>query len=391
MNKMKQPAYSLIFAFVMMTGIMLVAAATIEDTQSKVRFFNDLEGSSKARLAAESSVDLALRDLRGYDAGYESSDPESFCEYADPGNQTGPCQTSGEYEIFSQGEEATDGRFYIPIPNTGNAAPLDECDITDNTVHPTGHSCNWNKLLVGQTVNIPLYTSDATGEIVPPSEILNFSDWELSVRTPCTDGNLEDDCGDGQGGVERFLLDGDDSVYETDDTIILWTLTGFVNDGTPEGDLVSLVPNDAVEAPFFSTIRKLADNTEIYESLINDPTINLGDLSGYVVLKAEDLGNEFQPLYDLSIGDVGAIGAGDLEQLALQLTIVNPLVEQSTGDSVPYLEWQLSSSGPAPFADNKTVILGEGYYEGQTGTFYFSHVIEQSSIDESATIYTLGN
>lgn len=385
----KQPgAYSLIFAFVMMTGIMLVASATIENTQNKVRYFNELEGSSKARLAAESAVDLALRDLRGYEAGYESSNSNAFCEYADPANPGAACQTSAEYQVLSLGTQlGASSRYFTPIPNTGDAAPFGECSILDNSQQSVNHSCNWNKLMVGQTINIPLYSvNSSNGDIELPSLDPAWTNWYLKVRTPCTNGSLANNC----DGGSRYVLDGDSSDYANDDTIILWQLTALIDDGSPEGDIVSLVPNDEVFELFGTAFRDFALNTEVYESLINDPSIN-ANLTGYIVLKAE-AEDEYQPLYDLSVGDPGAIGAGNsLKQLALQLNIVSPLVEQFTGNSVPYLEWQLSTSGPAPFADNKTVIVGEGYYEGQSGTFYFPHVITQSSIDESATIYALGN
>ena len=383
----KTSAYSLVFAFVFMTGIMLVAASSIQDTQNKVRFFNDLEASSKARLAAESAVDKALRDLRGFEAGYESADANAFCE-VDP-LDSGSCKTSGEYQILAQGNNVNAGaRSFVPIPGTGSAAPDDACDVMADPQEGINHSCNWNKMLVGETVNIPLYSVDSsTGDFVLPTLDAAWTDWKLKVRTPCSNGSLLNGC---DGGV-RYVLDGDSVDYANDDTVILWQLTAQVDDGTPEGQLITVVPNDQTVSVFDVVVgREFSLNTEIYESLINDPSINT-DLTGYIVLKGQNI-NEYTPLYELSTGMESAIGTGNtLEQLVLQLNIVSPLIEQGTGSSVPYLEWQLSNSGPGHFADNKTVIVGEGTYQGVNGTYYFPYNLEVDTIDESAIIYTLGN
>jgi len=56
----KTPAYSLVFAFLIMTVIMLVAGTTIENTHDKVIYFREIEGTAQARLAAESAAELAV-------------------------------------------------------------------------------------------------------------------------------------------------------------------------------------------------------------------------------------------------------------------------------------------------------------------------------------------
>ena len=66
-STLNKPAYSLIFAFLIMTVIMIVAGTTIENTQEKVRYFNELEATSQARLSAESAAELAVMQIREYE------------------------------------------------------------------------------------------------------------------------------------------------------------------------------------------------------------------------------------------------------------------------------------------------------------------------------------
>ena len=76
------------------------------------------------------------------------------------------------------------------------------------------------------------------------------------------------------------------------------------------------------------------------------------------------------------------------------MTIVNPLIVKDTtpDQSVPYLEWQLESNmSSGAFADNKAVIVGEGYYTGQSGTFYYPSVVTRTTVGERTATYTISN
>ncbi len=355
----RQPGYSLIFAFLIMTVIMIIAGTTIENTQDKVRYFSEMDGTSQARLAAESAAELAVVQIRDYEAGYDpGEDSEAFC-LEDSG---GDCVSYGGYEVRGVAEVHEDdptGSYYVPILGTGTAGLSDECSIL-NDHEDVDHPCNWNKLMYGESVTVPLYVSDGTetGAYVPAD--LGFSSWQLKIRTPCSDESCS----------SRYAFS--PTSEEENDTIILWQLVGETSSGN-----VSLIPNDAVGRDWMGDETKAAssDNTEVYEDLIDDAS----DRGDYIVLDTDDF-SELSSFVDDS----------SLISLALQLDIVSQLVD-SGGNAIPYLEWQLEINSSSSFADNKTSIIGTGYHEGQSGTFYFPYVITRSSTGESASIYTLSN
>lgn len=167
------------------------------------------------------------------------------------------------------------------------------------------------------------------------------------------------------------------------DSVIFWQLVGTDTSGNP----VSLVPDDT---PYNDgrghVTRDPSLNTEIYESLIN--TVSGSD---YVVLDTSS--TLYTEIYNTCIGDLDGDRTveTDLASLSLQLDIVTPLLEDGTGKSIPYLEWQLITDSDFPFADTKAVIIGEGYHQGTEGIFYYPIVWTRSTTGESANIYTLSN
>jgi hypothetical protein len=397
MNKplQKQPAYSLVFAFMMMTVIMLIAGTTIQNTQDKIIYFSDLEASSQARLAAESAAEQALIAIASTEAGYSPSGEESFClEYN--GSST-DCKSSGDYIVYGQALENTNdssGYYYLPIPGTGTAAPQDNCSVLASH-EAVNHPCNWNKISYGQSVTIPLMVSDGTSSYNPDD--LGLDHWILRVRTPCENGEYEADCDDdGSEGDDRYVFDGSsNTVSSTNSSVILWQLNGE----TVDGDSVSLIPDKeditCGYASCFNTVFASSSptNTDIFEGLINDPDSLIG-YGDYAVLAADNSTAPYDTLYDTSTYTDG--GTTSLASLELQISVISVL-EDSSGSSIPYLEWQLIVDNLSPYtdtesiADTKSVVIGEGYHEGQSGVFYYPYVITRSTTDESTSIYTLAN
>jgi len=115
----------------------------------------------------------------------------------------------------------------------------------------------------------------------------------------------------------------------------------------------------------------------------------------YIVLQANTTSTptDYSSLYYACMGDSNEDGTRDitLSDLSLQMNIVIPLKELSTEASIPYLEWQLTIDSSEPFADNKSMIIGEGYHQGTRHIFYSSDVITRSTTGENTTIYTLSN
>ena len=247
LNKnLQKPAYSLIYALVITTIIMIVATTAVQTTLGKLTYYNDVLSGVYAKYSAESAIDNALLLIKDEEAGYETSDLSS---------------ATSQYTVVSRAQENTEdpGAFYTPIPMTGTAAPSDECNYLAADDEDPDHACNWNKILYGDSVTIPLYSYDVSaGALKNPSELV-LTSWNLKVRTPCSDGTYDVSCA-------RYDLDGVSTSYSTDDSIILWQLVGEDIDGAT---VVSVVPDDAAAQGFTGLYtRTTAVNTEIYESLI---------------------------------------------------------------------------------------------------------------------------
>ena len=364
MNRNKKPAYSLIYALLIMVVIMMVAATSIQNTTEKIRIFNDLEGGSQARLTAETAAELGVQNMKAKNPGYEVIREDAF----DDGT------SHGDYFVYSKAmtNDVLGGiDTFIPMPNSGTAVPGSECNILDNHKDPD-HACNWNKLTIGETAAIPLYADNGFSAIDNPDD-LGLTAWYLRVRTPCTNGSLEEDC----DGGSRYILD-EGSTLAEDASVVFWQLIAEVQGG----DTLGMLPDDITVGFFGTFIRDINLNTEVYESLINSSN-TYGSLD-HVVLEASSSETKYQEILDFCLDST-------IQRLTMQLDIVSPLIEESTGLGIPYLEWQLVTNSTDPFADNKAAIVGKGYYEGLSGTYYFPYIIVKPTVGENNNIYTLSN
>lgn len=378
--KSRRPAYSLIFAFLIMTVIMIIASTTVENTTEKLAYFREMEGSTEALLAAQSAAEQAVLAIKDFNPGYSLDLTENVFRVDE--NDDGVYETWGDYTVYSSAMENTtdsSGTFYTPIPGTGTAGSSDDCSI-QNDHQEVDHPCNWNKLLYGQSASIPLYTDDGSGGILTAADFSSYTGWYLKVRTPCADTEGQPDeyeCS------TRFEFDGDGSDNESDTTdddssVIFWQLVEDVL-----GNPVSLLPDDE-NYQFGSNILRRSENTEIYEDRINDAYTS-GD---YIVLEGTN-SSPYTELYQVCT-ETHTDYPNDLSTLSLQLDIVTPLIDLND-DPIPYLEWQLALSASEPFGDTKAIVVGEGYHQGEKGIFYFPFVISRSTTGESASVYTLSN
>lgn len=406
MTPSSRPAYSLIFAFVVMTILLVVTGASIQNTTDKVALYNDMEGSSQAYLSAQSSAELGVNAIQDadsdgtndYSPGYETSDSEVFCLDEDG---DGSCNSWSDFIVLAEQKEYNN-LYYTPIFGTGTAGNSEDCSVLDYIDLDTGDTdtsvtidlddpCHWNKLLYGGSVSIPLFdTDDSSGGILPPAVLTSFSGWNLKLRTPCSDGTLDTTC-------ERYEFDdgtdGTGSDYAEDDSIILWQILGADKDGNEyillpdDYPLEVLCGRSSCSPPEY--VRPEGDNSEIYESLINEAS----DFSVLEVSSSSDPSSLLYEIYNYCIGDTDNDSATDpivFTSLILQMDIVSPLVDVD-GNSIPYLEWQLEVDSLAPMADAKSVIVGEGYFEGLRNTFYYPYVLTRGTTGESSNVYTLSN
>lgn len=365
------PAYSLVFAFLVMTVILIIATTTVENTNEKLVYFREMEGATQAQLSAESAAEQAILAMKDYSAGYSIELTEEVFQVDN--NEDGAYESWGNYTVSSSAQmNSTDPRdyFYTPIPGTGTAGDPHGCSIL-NEDKDIDHPCNWNKLLYGESVTIPLYTDDGSGNILTPADFDDFAAWSLKIRTPCMDGSLDDpDC-------VRYTFDEVDSdpgkTIDGGDPVVFWQLVGEDSDGNS----VSLLPDDG-KGLYFGSYTRTSSNTEIYESLVNDAYDSSGD---FIVLQAYNAA-PYTDLYSVCMED--------LNTLALQLNIVTPLLDESTG-SFPYLEWQLEVESSQAFANTQAIVTGEGYYQAHDKIFYSPFVLTRSTTGEHTGLYTLSN
>lgn len=384
---------------------MLVASSTIENTQEKVRFFQDLEANTQARLSAESAAETGILKLNTVGGiGYELSRNDIFCPEID-GAEGDECKTAGDYEIFStaaKNDATMDSYYYTPMPGTGTAPPIEMCSILDEHLDPD-HSCNWNKIIQGQGVRTPLFTTvnasnpdqlaaDSNDDgILDPTE-LGLNNFKLLVRTPCENGSFGAVCeiDDVLAENDRYRLDAGGPILSdlysvnTDDSVILWQIVG--EDSSLE-EPITLLPNTSIEDVGLDQYRPSDSNTEITESMINAAY----DLENYVVFQAGGSGTPFDKIYNMA-KNLFTYHSYEWESLYLEFTIGAPLIAGS-GASIPYLEWQLiTNSLDGPFADTKAVLVGEGTYATESGTtYYYPYVITRELTGELNSIYTLSN
>ncbi len=389
-----RPAYSLIFAFLLMTVLLIAAGSAAAITRSKLALYNDLEGSEQALLAAQSAAEMGIAALKqdfdgdgevdelpGYEGASEAGD-EIICEGSSGGATGSDCETSGSYTIYAEASPGPSDLYYLPMFGTGTAGLADDCSILDYVdadpeLVDVDNPCNWNKLLYGQSVTIPLFdTDDDTGEAVLPADFTDFNGWSLKIRTPCSNASMASDC----DGEDRYVLDEDGSV-SGGDSVVFWQLVAESTDG----DHFYLIPDDSLSA--FTGNRSSSSNTEIYESLINDAS-----LSNYTVLDAPKSGSsKYEDIYHFCIGDTDGDSATtvvDFSKIYLQLNIVSNL--ETSSSSVPYLEWQVETDASESIADNKALVLGEGTVN-LFSNYFSRYFISHETTGQSANVYTLSN
>lgn len=415
----KSPAYSLIFAFVFMTGIMLVAASTIENIHEKALYYRNMDGMLQVKLAAESAMERGRRTVKNLEPGSEAFldiedeqeseyclkylDHDTFetttdCDKVDIGYQV---LSTAKANLLSEAEESD--FYYLPIPNTGNAAPReDSCPdpVFDEYIdwdaigsdqtklgrlyRDPAHSCNWNKISFGQTVVIPLYSLDADGNPQNPFATAMAAgtptQWFFRLRTPCKNASLEPDCA-GPGQEERYELDeiinyNDLTGPGTDktDSILVWEIIGEREDGSTE----SLRVNDSSEDlyfPFQTKRRNLILNTEITEKMIND------DLTPelFYNFPQTDYSNSLQTFLENP----------EFVKLYFKFQLASPLKNDTTEEKIPGLQWQIGEAyiGVSPIQYSQ----GRARYHGFEREFSYKDTGTFSLFDNPFTTFTLAD
>jgi hypothetical protein len=361
---------SLIFALILVSIIMVIAATMTASFLRASQLNQDLFRSTQAYYVARAAMEKALEDASNNGIGYENT-ATAAASWDTTGNGTD--DVTGDYAIYAQGKTLTwiDAPTtdscngvdfcYIPIPGTGNAG--DSCDFEDDSqtwYNDSDEACNWNKIVYGQTVTIPLFYTDSTGTQM--NDFTSGDLFTLKIRTP-----------ESSSGTRPSL----NSTLD-DEVIVNWEIVAECDDGS------------SVDSCFITGYETLGSGSGPGSSSGSDSRI-LGSVingaSSYAVLEEDTEGIDNLQITGVQItefltnSDPGHSYSA-IENHYLKISVITPLID-SSGTSIPHLEWQLETS--VPFSTTQIIYTADGHADGQLGT-YNRHLQAIQSIENNAII-----
>lgn len=380
-----RPGVSLLISLILVSILVIFGIGVSNLVISSIRESANVNQANQAYYAAEGGMEMGLLQNSGKDAGY---DGVADVDYGTGGKPGEPGVLLSKVTIQGKVPESSQigGEYVMPRPGTGTAGT--GCDVLNppvdvsDTTKGIDHACNWNKIKVGETVGIPLYTTAADGVTINNPEDLNLQNLKVKVRTPCIDGASggPNSC----TGSGRYRLDDNNGVDDVlkctsskldlcGDTVVSWSIVGTNETGDKVYTMVALDEFDP------SAKKRFKYNSEIYEQLIN--AVRSGSpfsgfsCSPYCVLYETRNGvdplDESNPASLLDFLLNGTVdgwfvrsGADKIYKPVLKLTVIGGLSEFSSGKTVPYLEYQITTNvgvgGSAP-SDLAQTITAEGF------------------------------
>lgn len=383
---------SLIIAIIFVSAFLLVIAGLAEAQISTIHAIGNRENEGKARYLAEGAAEHALLWAATHGIGANTIDDPNFEDYVAPlyndaaelgfancadtdedstnGNQ--PCiniEVIGRSSETVQIAGAGPSYFSIPMAGTGDAG--ENCTLV-NASSDANDECNWNKLSVGQTVEIPLYYVDDSG-LVQKLDVSSAGDFLLRIRAP--------------GSEELFPLFTDEDNYrhiEKDPVLVQWTISGTST--APGGQVAgrTLIAKDNKEGQFRLDENEADENTEISGGRINAARIAVGYLNDFIVLGKSNFRNDIGRNITSQGGREAQTISTFLNQVnnpVLRLSLVgqprrntssalgdfdpdnNNHVNSSVFD-ISYLEYQFLTDSSHAVSDSKQIIIGWAEFGG---------------------------
>jgi len=363
-----KPGTSLLVGLGLTTIIVLVSIGVTTVVISSIRESANVTGANQAYYAAEGALEKGLLVNQDKSAGFSDSD-EVF---------TKPPKAS--YTIGGQVSVDTkyvSNEYGVPAPGTGKAGK--DCDslhpvISDFFTYsastgkytygssgedPQDHPCNWGKLKVGETVTIPLYYTNSTGD---PINVFSgsASQFHINLRAGCTDGqefcNIRPQL-DTTKGANSYKYG---STY--DDPIATWQIIGQSPDGSKTYILSPYISFDP------STGWDTA-STILYKSKINTaPSTGILTQSNGGIDSTGCRGSIQKFLTGMGSGMAcsSVWATQNITKPVLKISLIHS-IEDSLGEKIPHIEYQLltNTAMSTPPTDTSQTITGEGY----SGTF----------------------
>ncbi|MCC7197779.1 pilus assembly PilX N-terminal domain-containing protein [Candidatus Peregrinibacteria bacterium] len=387
-----KPGVSLLISLILVSILVIFGIGVSNLVISSIRESANVNQANQAYYAAEGGMEVGLLENKNKDAGYDATLADVYYNGSGKPGEPGVLLSKVKIQGTVPASSQIGGEYVMPRPGTGTAGtgcdPLDPpVDVSDST-KGIDHACNWNKIKVGETVGIPLYTTmvdpaDTSKTIIKNPEDLDLQTLKVKVRTPCLEGaaggpNSCTSSGryrlDDYNGVDTELKCTSSKPDLCGDTVVSWSIVG----SNLTGDKVyTLVPYDVFDS---SLKKRIKSNSETYEWLINSVRSTGSPFSGfscvpYCVLYGGRFGVD--PLDDANPGTVldfllnGTVdpwfvrsGMDKINKPVLKLSVIGSLSEFSSGDAVPYLEYQIVSNigvgGSAP-PDLAQTITAEGF------------------------------
>lgn len=374
------PGVSLLIALGLVTAIVLFGILVSTLIVNSIRQSANINRANEAYYAAEGGLEKGLLENQKHGAGY-SLTPQDFT-YNDGANN--PASTiKTVYQIQGQvpadtsygGDSDYAGMFSVPTPGTGNVAP--NCDplkaVTNGvvsydgidypTADPADHPCNWNRINVGETVTIPLYYTDSTGQAVNLFTPQNASTAQLFVRIRTACENNAVMCDKADRMELDWFSDGDPNT-SYNDAIVNWQISG---NNAITGQLLILEPR---------IIYDNFGNFNNQSTIIIETKINAAQQAGHFKVLDLDKGGIDQ---NSCIGKIihFLINANtslspscianfpwlshQLEKPVLKFTVINS-IKESPSSTIPYLEYQIimNINGTTP-TDSSQIVIAEGF------------------------------
>jgi len=252
---------AMVMMLILVPIFMLLAVSFVDPI---IRSFRSTVNDQKTLLAknvADSAFEMALWESRGTGVGENKKNkgyPNPITKKYDFGTAKIRWTVMATPEITD--DKLINGKYTIPSPGSGTAGD-DYCNtnepvVDDESLETTLASleinknqlgsfynafswpCNWNKLREGENITIPLYTENADGSVNNPFKTVGVNDFALKIRPACDpskatsrDDEYENEiCNDN----ERYVLGGDPGPEEVKTVVVLWEITGKLNDENGE-------------------------------------------------------------------------------------------------------------------------------------------------------------
>src|SRR3989339_57905 len=396
-------ALLIIMGFSLIVGV--IAIAMISQSIKTMKINSNKTQASKVYYAAQAGVEkakLRLKELKTNNLA-DTHGTESI----DVGGQV----VNVVWDIKVSTNKGDGDYFYVPNPGEGNA--WGDCKSYENDDKEMDHPCSWNKIYVGETVNIPLWfygmdtgTTYGTADgIIDPAEDYPVSggdkleNFYLRMRTPCVDGGEDATC-------ERYEFYGDNDIYNTsiesniNKTIVNWEIIG--QNLVDESQIYNLQANlayngyrtnsyvDCVYSEIFQELIDLSNyTTPEYCFLLNNANLSLKNIvlstfhSGH--LNNNSVLNDTISNYLLNLS---TWSSNNLHKPVLKLQVIDELrLQENQQDTsllkdqaIPYLEYQVMTNRPignarriieatATFGNVQEKIVWDEAQEGAMGGF----------------------